>query len=174
MSKNTVFYRSFTALLTVWAMVVSPILVVTVQTQPTPLKDNRQTTVQQAVGSNFPRTYKLASGSAIVYEPQIANWEDRKRAVAWAEVAYTPTSSKQAALGTIKIEAATNVALDERLVKLSPMKITEIKFPALSREDAQKFSTELQAAMPDDERTLALDRVLAAVDGVSRHRSSRL
>jgi hypothetical protein len=177
MLKHTEFYRLLITTLIVYALVVAPNLTIKIGAQTAPVKNSLQTTVQKPPGGKFPRTYTLASGSAIVYEPQIASWENQKRAVAWTAVAYTPTGSKQAALGTIKIEADTDVALDERLVKLSPMKITEINLPALSREDAQKFSTELQQAMPVEERTISLETALAAVDKsqlIPRETDSRL
>ena len=150
-------YKSFISMPVMLVLIFAPLVQLSVQAQNT-------STTTQKTAANFPRTYKLTSGQAVVYEPQVASWENQKRAVARAAVAYTPNGSEKAALGTIKIEAETLVALDERLVKLSPMKITEINFAALSRDDAQKFSTELQQAMPETDRTLSLDRVLAAID----------
>ena len=112
----------------------------------------------------FPRTYQLTGGTATLYTPQLASWDDQKRAVIWAAVSYKPTSAEKPAMGVIKAEADTQVALEERLVNFGQLRITEINFPSLSREDAQKLSTELQQAIVTGDRTMSLDRVLAALD----------
>ena len=68
------------------------------------------------------------------------------------------------ALGTIKVESDTSVALDERLVSFSEFKITESNFPTLPREQLQTVVEEIAASVPLDERVIALDRVLANID----------
>ncbi len=114
--------------------------------------------------AEFPRSFDLASGNALLFTPQIASWDDQKRAVVWAAVSYKSTAAAQPAMGVIKAEAETKVALEERLVDLSPVKITEINFPTLSRDESQKLSSELQDAFVKGNRTVSLDRLLAAVD----------
>ena len=47
----------------------------------------------------------------------------------YAAVSYTPKGAKEPALGTVKVESDTSVALDERLVSFSELKITEPNFP---------------------------------------------
>ena len=49
----------------------------------------------------------------------------------YAAVSYTPKGAKKPALGTVKVESDTSVALDERLVSFSELKITEPNFPTL-------------------------------------------
>ena len=68
------------------------------------------------------------------------------------------------ALGTIKVESDTSVALDERLVSFSEFKITESNFPTLQRDQLRTVVQEIAASVPLDERVIALDRVLANVD----------
>src|SRR5262245_61502089 len=83
----------------------------------------------------WPRSYKTADGATIVvYQPQIDSWDNREFMVAWAAVSYLPQGATQPALGTIKIEADTRVALDQRLVDFSNFRITEFKFPSLDRD----------------------------------------
>ncbi len=74
--------------------------------------------------TGWPRTVALKSGTAVWYQPQVESWTAQKQMIAWSAVAFTPTGAKEAALGTIKLEAATNVSVDERLVSLD-MKITD-------------------------------------------------
>ena len=68
------------------------------------------------------------------------------------------------ALGTVKIEADTKVAVDERLVNFSRCKITEANFPTLPKDQVREVIADIDTAIPDDERVIALDRVLASID----------
>src|SRR2546422_346448 len=56
------------------------------------------------------------------------------------------------------------VAMVDRLVKFSPVRVTEANFPSLSRDQLQDLVAELTSGIPDRERVIALDRVLAHVD----------
>ena len=77
----------------------------------------------------WPRSYAVAgSGTAILYQPQVATWTDQKKMVAWSAVAYEQKDAKQPAYGTIKIEADTKVAVDDRLVDFSNFSIPEFNF----------------------------------------------
>jgi hypothetical protein len=114
---------------------------------------------------DWPRGYTTASGAALViYQPQVASWTDQKRVVLYSAVSYTPKAAKQPAIGTIKVESETGVALDERLVSFSDFKITESNFPTLDRDQVRAAVAEIGASVPLDERVIALDRVLANVD----------
>ena len=55
----------------------------------------------------------------------------RSTSVAYAAVSYTPKGAEKPALGTVKVESDTSVALDERLVSFSELKIAEPSFPTL-------------------------------------------
>ena len=86
----------------------------------------------------WPRSYTTASGAALVlYQPQISSWADQKHVVAYAAVSYTPKGATKPALGTVKLESDTSVALDERLVSFSELKITESNFPDAPARSAQ-------------------------------------
>jgi uncharacterized membrane protein YgcG len=114
---------------------------------------------------SWPRGYSLPSeAQIIIFQPQVATWEDQKHLVARAAVSYVKKDEQKPAMGTIKLEADTSVALTERLVKFSTIKVTETNFPTLSKEQTQEIVTEIDKAIPDDDRTIALDRVLAQVD----------
>ena len=64
----------------------------------------------------------------------------------------------------MKIEADTKVAVAERLVNFSDLKITESNFPTLPKEQMREVVAEIEKAIPDDDRVIALDRVLASLD----------
>jgi hypothetical protein len=113
----------------------------------------------------WPRGYKTPTGAQVVlYQPQIASWENQERIVAYGAASYLPNGGAKPALGTIKVEAGTQVSLEQRLVRFSVLKITETSFPSLSKEQTQELVTEIEKAIPDEERVIALDRVLAYVD----------
>ena len=119
----------------------------------------------QAVNVGWPRTYKTPSGGSILlYAPQVAGWENQQHLTAYAAVSYLAQGASKAALGTVKVEADTKVSVEERLVNFAPLKITESNFSTLPKEQTGEVVSELSKAIPQEERVIALDRVLAYID----------
>jgi hypothetical protein len=113
----------------------------------------------------WPRAYSTPSGGRLLlYQPQIASWAGQKRMVAYGAVSYEAKGAEKPALGTIKIEANTAVALDDRLVKFSPLEVTEATFASLDRDKTREVVATITDGIPETERVIALDRVLAHVD----------
>jgi hypothetical protein len=113
----------------------------------------------------WPHAYTTASGAALaIYQPQVSSWDDQKHAVLYAAVSYTPKGAEKPALGTIKVESTTSVAIDQRLVSFTEFKITQPNFPTLQREQVASLVKEITAAVPLAERVIALDRVMANID----------
>jgi len=113
----------------------------------------------------WPRTYTTPAGARVqIYQPQIASWEDQRHLVAYAAVVHHAAGAARPAMGTIKVEADTSVALAQRLVSFTTMKITETNFGALGRQQIRAIIDDLEQAMPQFERVIALDRVLAGLD----------
>jgi hypothetical protein len=113
----------------------------------------------------WPRGYSLPDEAQIVlYQPQIASWENQKHAIALAAVSYVAKGEQKPALGTIKIETETQVSLEQRLVGFSKLKITETNFPTLSKDQTREIVDAIEKNIPDEERIIALDRMLAYVD----------
>ena len=139
-------------------LVVPPVLSVAA---PAP---GRPAAVAPADGG-WPRSYPTASGGRLtISQPQIVSWKDQKRMVMYAAVSYMGKDDKAPALGTLRVEANTSVAVPERLVNFSEFEITAANFPTLSRDQLSAVAGEINAAVPLDERVIGLDRVLAAVD----------
>jgi hypothetical protein len=139
----------------------------TAQTQPgsTPPRAAGTTATPTPVDGGWPRMYNLSSeGSILVYQPQIASWVKQAQLVAFSAVSYRDKSGDKPALGTIKIEADSKVALEERLVSLQNMKIVEANFQTVPKEKVREIVAVIDKAIPDDDRVIALDRVLANVD----------
>jgi hypothetical protein len=125
----------------------------------------RGQSIQQLGDRGWPRGYSMPSDAQIViYQPQVVTWEDQKHMVALAAVSYVAKDETKPTLGTIKIEADTSVALEQRLVKFSTLKITEANFQALSKDQTREIVSEIEKTIPAEERMIGLDRVLAQMD----------
>ena len=117
------------------------------------------------IDGGWPRIYDLPSGGTIlVYQPQVASWDRQAHLVAFSAVSQRAKAGDKPAIGTIKLEADTKVSTSERLVSFQKMKIVEANFQTLSKEQIREVAAEIEKAIPDDERVIALDRVLANMD----------
>lgn len=118
-----------------------------------------------AADRGWPRGYSLPNEAQIVlYQPQIATWENQKHLVGFSAVSYVAKGEQKPALGTIKLETETEVSLEQRLVKFSKIKVVETNFQTISKEQTQEIVNEIEKNIPDEDRVIALDRVLAYVD----------
>jgi hypothetical protein len=146
----------------VLAVMLPPGLAAQKPAAPSPSTANAQVPVPDG---GWPRVYSVdGGGTATLYQPQVTSWTDQKHMVAWSAISYARTDQKEPALGTIKIEADTRVSLDERLVNFSDFRIAQFNFPSLSRDQAQALVASLQKRIPDGERVISLDRILANID----------
>ena len=113
----------------------------------------------------WPRGYATPSGGKIViYQPQVASWDDSGTWSRTQRCRYEMKGATKPALGSMKIEADTKVSVSERLVSFSDFRITESNFPTLPKEQMRELVAEIDQAIPDDDRVIGLDRVLASVD----------
>jgi hypothetical protein len=119
----------------------------------------------EIVDGGWPRTYDLSNGGNIlVYQPQVASWEKQAHIVGFSALSYRSKAGEKPAMGTIKIESDTSVSLSDRLVRFQPLKITEVNFPSLPKESVRDVAAAIDKAIPDEDRIIALDRVLANLD----------
>ena len=122
-------------------------------------------TAQQPVDGGWPKAFNAPSGATVVmYQPQVSSWTNQRHIVAYSAVGYEKKGAEKPTLGSVKIESDTSVALDERLVHFNEFKLTEVNFEKLDRDETKEVTTEIDKAIPDGERVIALDRVLAFVD----------
>ncbi len=122
-------------------------------------------TVPAPADGGWPRAYETPSGGRIlVYQPQIANWDEQKHMSAYAAVSYEANGATKPALGSVRVEADTAVAVDARLVSFRPLQITESSFPTLDRDAVREVVAEIAKSIPDEERVISLDRVMAGLD----------
>jgi len=134
-------------------------------TQPATTTAARAAPTPAPVDGGWPRLYNLATGASIlVYQPQIASWDRQTDLVAFSAVSYRPKSGAKPTMGTIKLESHTKVAVTDRLVNFDPMRIVEANFQGLEKEHVREITTEIDKAIPDEDRVIGLDRVLANLD----------
>jgi hypothetical protein len=134
-------------------------------TAPIQQASRQNAVTQTAADRGWPRGYSLPNeAQVVIYEPQIANWDEQKHLAAYAAVSHVAKGEQKPALGTIRLEADTEVALEQRLVKFSSLKITESNFQTLTKDQTREIVTEVEKNLPQEDRVIALDRVLAYVD----------
>ena len=111
-------------------------------------RDSRGGAGRNAAGrSGWPRTYTTATGARVqIYQPQIVSWEGQTHLVAYAAVSYEANGTGKPALGTIKVEAETSVAIGERLVSLAALRISEASFGSLGRDKTRAIIAEIVSA----------------------------
>src|SRR5215203_295939 len=170
-----------TALMVAAIFAVTPVLQALPQTPPPPkqatakpVATTKPTTAKPAAAPaaatdpGWPRTYTTPSqGRVMIFEPQIASWANQKELVAYAAAQYqSPGAAATAkpALGTIKLETATRVSLEQRLVNFANLRITESNFPTVPKEQLREIVAEVTKSIPEEDSLIALDRVLAFVD----------
>ncbi len=113
----------------------------------------------------WPRAYVTTSGTKfMVYQPQVASWDQQRHLVAYAALSVEVPGGQKPSLGTVKLEADTKVSMEERLVNFSNIALTETNLPALQKEQLRDVATAISSGLPDADRVIALDRVLANLD----------
>lgn len=113
----------------------------------------------------WPRTHTTRAGGRIqIYQPQIASWEGQQRLVAYIAVSHQAGGTDKTVVGTLKVEADTTVALDQRLVRFDAFRITETNFGSQPRDRARAIVADVERALGEFERVMSLDRLLAGLD----------
>jgi hypothetical protein len=121
--------------------------------------------VPKEVDGGWPRGYATASGGAVtVFQPQIASWDGQRKMVMYAAVSYSAKGAAKPALGTVRIEADSTVAVADRLVNFTDVKLTESNFPALTNDQVREVVATINTSVPQGALVIGLDRVLARLD----------
>jgi hypothetical protein len=136
-----------------------------VAAQPAPAPRAATAAAAQEIDGGWPRDYETASGGLVrLFQPQVASWDGQRRLVAQAAVSYTAAGASKPALGTVKIEAATSVAVAERLVNVTDVKLADPHFASLANDQIRDVVSAIEQGVPRGALTIALDRVLARLD----------
>ncbi|MET0154033.1 MAG: hypothetical protein ABW298_15685 [Candidatus Binatia bacterium] len=162
MTRRSSELRSAVALLAACGLLLSAAPPIGAQA---PVSAAATTAESKGPDGGWPRGYSTPSGGHIlIYQPQVAGWTGQTHMVAYSAVAFTPRDAAKAEMGTIRIEADTSVAMEDRLVRFTNFHIAEASFPTLDKDKTREVVTEIDNAFPDNERVIGLDRVLAAID----------
>jgi hypothetical protein len=166
--------RSAVAVLTACEVMLSPLAALaraqTASPQPAPPTSTASTAAPTAdPDGGWPRDLVASDGGEIrIFQPQIASWDGQRKMVAYSAVAYNAKGATKPALGTIKMEADTSVAVGDRLVNFTDFRMTETNFPAVPNDQLKgvvsEISAQLAKAVPEGDMVLGLDRVLARLD----------
>ncbi len=150
------------AAVTAFSLLFSPLVpLLPAQTAATPKAAEEEVEVD----GGWPRSYEMPGGaSLVIHEPQVASWDQQKHMVAYSAVAHGAPGVAKPDLGSIKLESDTDVSLEERLVRFDTIDLTEANFPKLSRQQVGEITSFIRESIPEKERVIALDRVMAAVD----------
>ena len=118
------------------------------------------------VDGGWPRIYDLPSGG---HDPRLSaagrelgQAEAPRRLSAPSRSAPRPATSRRSAPSSSK--RTRSVAAAERLVSFEHMKIVEANFQTLGKDQVREITDQIDKVIPDDERIIALDRVLANLD----------
>jgi hypothetical protein len=163
--------QTWVALATAASMLLSPVAPLVSAQAPKPAATAKppaaSTTGATAAATDggWPRDYAMANGAPFrIFQPQIASWDGRQKLVAYYAVSYTPKDATKNALGSLKVEATTSVAVDDRLVNFTDVKIAESNFPSLSNDQQKELIGEIVKLVPQNGLVIGLDRVLARLD----------
>jgi hypothetical protein len=115
--------------------------------------------------TEWPKSFVMRDGATVtINQPQIAEWPNESAVTFYAAVSYQPKGGGHPSLGTVVVEADTNVALRNRLVHFSRFAVVDVNFPKLDQRDVAEVVQLIEQKLPSDGRTMRLDDVLAAVD----------
>jgi hypothetical protein len=145
-------------------VVIQPSIAPLLGAQGTPPKAAAAVTTPEVDGG-WPRDYATPGGGTVrVFQPQVATWDGQRHMVAYAAVSYNAKGTTRPALGTVKVEADTEVAVNERLVNFTHVKLTETHFADLPNDQLREVIATITEDVRPGPLTIALDRVLARLD----------
>ena len=116
----------------------------------------------------WPRQYVTKSGAPfVVYQPQIATWDDQKKMTAYAAVAYSAQGAS-----TTKPDArhrqgrGQHEGLDRRAARRASRTSRSPRPTSrrLKKEQTAEIAKEITEGFPVEDRVIALDRVLQSID----------
>ena len=104
-------------------------------------------------------------GSAVIYQPQIISWPDRRTLNARVALGITPVGAKSATLGAIEVAFTTQSDLATRTVTLSAPKLQAAHFPSANPQQAAQFEEAIKTALDSmGEKRVPLDTILLSLN----------
>lgn len=122
--------------------------------------------------SEWPREFTTPKGNTIVmYQPQAETFQG-DRATGRAAVSFLKKGEAAPKFGVIFFSARVSVDRDTRLVSVLDMKVSRVRFPAITPEGEKKFTDNLEAEVPKWDLVFSYDRLLENVKVAQREKKS--
>lgn len=113
---------------------------------------------------DWPRSYTTDKGATIVvYQPQLTDWKDFSVLEALLAAEYTRVGTTEPVFGVIGLAGDTEDDVDTDEVILTNVRVTELDFSALDREELADLSIELGKAMPTGPITLSEEHLTGSI-----------
>ncbi len=112
----------------------------------------------------WPRVFSTDDGATLVlHQPQVTEWDNFTDLKALIAAEYKPTEEASAVFGVIGITGKTQADRENNEVIINAIKVTELNFSALSREQLSDMSLEVGKLLPTDPITISLQRLTASL-----------
>jgi len=119
---------------------------------------------QNTTGDNtWPREVKTNKGVVVIYQPQVETLTDLLLEARTA-IAVTPKGENKPVFGAAWFTSQISTERDTRMVSLTNIKVTAIKFPGANEEDKQALVKVLEKKIPKWTISLSLDRLITSLD----------
>ncbi len=116
-----------------------------------------------AQDSGWPRQKSSPAGKLVYYQPQVDDWTNFKVLTFRMAFSLTPTGGKQT-VGVVNIHAQTDVSVDDRIVAIRNLTITDTHFPSLDTDKAAQMDQLVRTFLPPGNSvSISLDRLVACV-----------
>lgn len=114
--------------------------------------------------ATWPHTVSGPGGSAVIYQPQVISWPERRTLNTRVAIAVTPEGAKTPIYGTATVAFASTVDLTTRLVTLTAPVLQATQFPSASTDQAARIEARIRAALDSaGPRHVPLDTVLLSL-----------
>ena len=108
--------------------------------------------------TDYPRIEHFEQGSVQVDFPTLESWPDFRRLRAWLPVEVSLRGASKPQIGSVYVQAVTDIDFDQRTVKISGLELLETKFSG--GDDSAELTILTAQAFHGRERTVPLDVLL--------------
>lgn len=117
---------------------------------------------------SWPREIVMGSDTVVLYQPQLESFENN---IIEGRMAISMNTKKRGLLfGAFWFKAYVNTDLDERLVELENIDITQTSFPDVDIDKADEFVKLLEEAIEGTSEVMSLDRLLASMELIEKEK----
>jgi hypothetical protein len=123
-------------------------------------KKSAQTASKIPAPLSWPRLLEHEKGTLTVYQPQIEKWENEVMKYRMA-IKIVLKEDSEPVFGALWINSNTDTDLDERLVRIRDIKVSNISIQGKDPEKVKNLETFINDNLKGKEHIVSLDRVLA-------------